>query len=282
MAKIDIKTLFSDTKKFPDSYVIKLDNDAEIDLGTLRAFDASRGGEVQADLSRQQKALEAERKKLEQSATQVAQLYVNLEDKAQKLAATPSASAATADPLADYEADPNWAPVIKAIRTQQSHVDAITTKFDDTVKKLVDSIGKMGLTYVNDRGRSQFNEIVARKDPYTPKDLSYDALYKFAIDNRKLDASGMPDLHKAYDDMTSQARFDHAVKEAEKRGAESKEREIRESAMLPSPGAGGRQPVAGAEVVNVKNIDDAFKQAAGDKSLWRTIAELNNNPAALQ
>ncbi len=264
---VDFKKLFADTTKYPDTIQLQL-GDATVSLGDLRQYDASAGGALQAELKLQQDALAADRLKLEKAGEQVAQTYLALEAEKARLAGAQPPPAASTDPLARYEADEVFRPVVTHMRgieaQNKAALEAVTSKLDQVVK----SIAQMGTTYMGDKARMDFSAIPT-DDPVRPKDLTLDSLYKFAVERQVYDRNNLPDLREAYNRLTADARHTYDIAAAEQRGRDAATLEAREGAMLPRPSSG--LPALPEGMKPPINIGDAFGKAASDKDLWKQI-----------
>lgn len=259
----DFKKLFADKAKYPDTLEIQV-GEATVSLADLREYDASVGGELQ----KQMKALQDDRAKLETASQRVAQTYIDLEAQRRTLEATPAALPTNADPLAKYEADEVFRPVVQHMRgiesKQQAALDKVTQQLDQVVK----SIAQMGTTYMGDKARMDYSAIPA-DDPVRPKDLSLDALYKFAVEQRVYDQNNLPDLRTAYKKLTADARAIHNVEEARRDERAKVLQELQEGAMLPRPTSG--MPALPEGMKPPLNMQDAFSKAGQDKDMWKQI-----------
>jgi hypothetical protein len=280
MAKVDLKALFNDPKLVPDDFKVTLPNGAEVTMHDLRLYDSMRGGELQADLVKAQEELKAGQAQLRQSSEQVAKMFVDLQAKEAALAAAPPAAGpASADPMAAYNNDQLFGPVM-------TRINGIETKFDTALKTLTDkltqsvnAIGQMGQTYMGERAMATYKDIMARQEPegIRPRDLSLDGLFKYTVDNRIYDRNNLPDLNAAYERMTQPARHAHELKQAEERGVAAERQRVQDQAMLPRPSIGGPKPPEGVEVA--RNLNDAINRAANDTDLWKQI---NSTPGSVQ
>ena len=266
--KLDFATLFKDTKAFPDDFVIKL-GDNDVTMGDLRAYDVERGGELQAELQRQQAQLAEDQRKLQTASERVAKTFIDLEREKASLASNggthqPSA----ADPMAAYENDQVFGPMLKYVRSVESTISSNLKQQNEKLETLVKSIGQMGVTYMGDKAASDFKAIMQRDDPVRPANLTLDTLYKLAVEGRHLDRNNLPDLNAAYDTLTRDARHKHELEQARADERTKIERERQEAAMLPMPSIGGNRPPAEAQPVN---LNDAINKASQDRELWKTI-----------
>ena len=266
--KVDFSKLFADTKAIPDDFVVKV-GDAEYTMADIREYDKQRGGEVQAALESEQEQLKKDKAALQTASERVAKTYIELEAEKQRLVGAKPADATGGDPLAAYEADQVFAPVVKQLRKVEAEHSAALKAIDDKMKKIVESVGQMGVTYMGDKATRDFADIMAQEDPVRPKDLNLDALYKIAVEQRIYDRNNLPDIRKTYDNLTRDARHQHELKAAEARGRESLAREQQEAAMLPMPSGVHPSARQGAEMP--KNLNDAFGKAGQDRELWKAV-----------
>src|SRR5262249_53774580 len=138
-------------------------------------------------------------------------------------------------------------------------------------KKLLDAIGKMGVTYMNDRAGTDYASLTSDPD-YDAKDenLSQQKLYATAVNAGYRDSNGIPDIRKAYKEATSEKRIARLVKEAGENERKIVADEQRQQAILPRP-SGPR--TAAAAPVEFKDIDGALAAAMEDKAIWNQAGE---------
>src|SRR5208337_1048724 len=98
-----------DKKGFPDAQEIAI-GDLKITLGELRAFQDASGQDVAKQLEADRVKLKAEQEQIARAQEEVVALWTKLQD----AAARPPAR--TAEPAADWTADPLFAPVAKYLK----------------------------------------------------------------------------------------------------------------------------------------------------------------------
>lgn len=266
----DFTRLMKDEKAFGDDLMIRV-GDSDVPLGDLRAYNEQTGGDLAAELDRRAQALAVDQGKVQQASEAVAKLYTDLE--AQKAAfaqeRTHQPLAPGSDPLAAYEADPVFGPVMKQLKTVESGYKSEFGEMSKKLDQVVRSIAQMGTTYMGDKATKDFSDIMSKDDPVRPKDLNLDSLYKFAVEQRVYDRNNLPDLKTAYERLTAPQRHTYEVQQAEQRGREAMQREINEGAMLPRPVSG--LPPLPEGFKPPRNLNDAMSRAGQDRDLFKEI-----------
>lgn len=262
---IDFKKLFANKDKYPDTIKIKIGDDSEMELGVLRAYDAENQGALVKELESKRAELNADAEKVDKARREVANLYLSVEEEKRKLATQPKATP-SADPYEGLTEDPIAGKLALLVKSQSESNSAEIKAIREENKKLLDAIGKMGVTYMNDRARTDYASLASDPD-YKADDasLSMDKLYESAVRNKYTDAAGIPDVKKAFRDATSEKRTARLVKEAEERGRKSAEDDRRMNANLPRPS--GIRP-AGLQVPEYKDMEGAINAALQDKTIW--------------
>jgi hypothetical protein len=273
--KFDLAKLFSDPNAVPDDFEIKL-GDAVVTMGDIRAYDAQRGGDVLAEVKRQQAALASEKAELQKASERVADTYVKLEAEKLRLAGVaPTTVTTTNDPLAAYEKDPVFGPVMQHMKSRETALEAATKALDaklDAVNKLV---GQVGMSVTNEKATRDFREIMSGDDPVRPTDISLDSLYKLAVERNIRDRAGLPDIKTAYNELTRDARHKHELEQARADERTKIETERAEAAMLPMPGIGPNGRRGASAEPPAKNLNDAFSKAGNDREMWKEISTAN-------
>jgi hypothetical protein len=267
--KIDFAKLFADPNTVSDDVVIKL-GDAEFTMADIRAYDAQRGGEILAEVKRQQAQLATERGELQKANEAVANTFIALEAEKKRLATTTPSATTVVDPLANYESDAVFGPVVKELRAVTARQTETQKAIDARLEQLNKLVGQVGVSVTNEKASRDFREIMAGDDPVRPVDLSIDNLYKLAVERNIRDRAGLPDIKTAYNELTRDARHKQELAQARADERTKIETERAEAAMLPMPGlgGGGRQPNA---TPPARNMSDAFSKAAGDKDMWKEV-----------
>lgn len=272
--KVDFAKLFADRNALADDTVVKL-GDAEVTIGDLRAYDEARGGELAAELKRQQDQLKTDQAKLNAASENVAKLYIELEAARKQLPTGTPATTAVTDPYANYESDQVFGPLVKALRSEQSSHKSALEALTANVDKIAKSVAAMGTTYMGDKAARDFADLMAKDDPVRPKDLSLDSLYRTAMERRILDSNNLPDIKRTYNELTRDARHAHELEQARADERAKVAREAAEGAMLPRPGTGpfGPRPATGEAP---KNLNDAFAKASNDRELWQQVSNASS------
>lgn len=262
-SNFDFTALFKDKNKFPDDLTFKVGDD-EMTLGVLRAYNDNASGALVTELEKQKKDLRVEQEKVQKAASEVANMYVQLEDQRKKLKAEPVRQ--DKDPLEEFVDDPIAGQIAKQLKDFRDEVKRELTTIKDTeLGKLNKAIAEMGVAYMNDRAQNEY-ESLADRNEYAP-DLTLDSLYKYAVENNHVHKNRLPNLKKAYEELTAPKRQERAVKEAEERGMQKALDEQRKQAMMPRPGGVGQNGFERTKN-SPKSLDEAIAAAAGDVSIW--------------
>lgn len=270
---IDFRKLFKDTSKYPDSLKIKIGDDSELELGVLRAWNNDNEGALVSELESQRRALTAEADKIDKARREVATQYLDVMELKSKYEGKtpPDKRQDPTDPYDGLTDDPIAGKLAQLVKSQSAQYDVQLKAIREDNKKLLDAIGKMGVTYMNDRAGQDYATLASDPD-FDAKDesLSQQKLYEAAVRNGHRDAAGIPDIRKAYREATSDKRVARLVKEAREDERKKVGEETRHQAMLPRPS--GPRP-AGAEAPQYKNLDGALTAALEDKAIWNAAGE---------
>lgn len=267
---MDFNKLFKDKDSFPDNSKITLGNGEVVELGVLRAYNDSMQGDLVKELNRQKAELQQEQLKVKRAADEVAKAYLKVQaDKAALDAAPkPGSNGRELDPLQEAYDDPIAGAVARELKALRDEVRGnLKTLQEDKVAKLERAVQEMGLTYLNDRGYSQFEPLKADKD--FPADLTYDELYQYAVDRGFKEKNGIPNLKRAYEDKVSEKRQARLIKEAEERGAKKAEEKRQQELLLPRPSSAGIPGIAERAAKGApKNLNEAIAAASQDVEVW--------------
>jgi hypothetical protein len=265
---IDFKKLFADVAKYPDTLKLKI-GDTEMDLGVLRAWNTENQGALVGELESQRKALAAENSKLELARKEVASQYLDVMDLKKKYEGAPITPTSTTppDPYASLVDDPIAGALAKIVKANQESVTADVRAIREENKKLLDAIGKMGTTYMNDRAGQDYSALTSDPD-FDAKDesLSQQKLYESAVRSGYRDPSGIPDIRKAYREATSEKRMARLIKDAREDERKKMTQERRQEAILPRPS--GPRTVGEQPPVAFKDLNGALEAAMQDTAIW--------------
>lgn len=286
---LDIKALLANRAQFPDSLVITIPGTTEqVTIGHLRSLpieDKTAFLAEQDKLRKDQQALEAARAELQRAQAATAALFNSLQNPDNQGAAAAAAAAAGggADPyaaLSALESDLVFGPAVKAIKHQSTQLSEALT----AIKKLSETTVQMARGFIDDKVVTML-ESIPNRDPK----ITDEAITAHAVANRLFTKVGVPDVRKAYRELTTtpmtQAELDAKLAEAEKKGREEAEKAAREAAAaaggtsgapfipgltIPRPGVGGAAPHA-ARPTGQKpmSLDEALAQAAKDPEIWK-------------
>lgn len=264
---IDFKKLFADKAKYPDAIKLRI-GEEEMELGVLRAWDSENQGALVKELEVQRKAIAGENSKIEAARKEVAAQYLDVMDMRKKLEGTTPTpgTGTTPDPYASLTDDPIAGQLAKIVKANAEATSAEVKAIREENKKLLDAIGKMGMTYMNDRASGDYTALASDPD-FDAKDesLSQGKLYESAVRSGYRDANGIPDIRKAYREATLEKRVARLVKEGREDERKKVADERRVNALLPKP-SGPR--TYGEEPPQFKDLDGALAAARDDKGIW--------------
>lgn len=270
--KNEIVELFKNKSKFSDELVIDLGDGASMTLGDLRAFNDEMGGSLAEQMKTEKAKLDAERSKVTKAAEEVANLYLNLEEEKKKLSATKPVI--NEDPWTSLADD----PLAKVMKGFMEEVRGELKSTKDELGKVTKNLSEAGRTYMNDLARNQFESL--RSDPDFSDEVKLDSLYDYAIKNGIKRSDGIPDLKKAFRDVTSERRTERLVKEASEKAVEAYKAEERKKAFMPPPGAHSgplspRDSSAGDPKQPPRTIREAVARAAQDPTIFGFSDKVN-------
>jgi hypothetical protein len=171
-------------------------------------------------------------------------------------------------------------PYVKALKTQAATIQDLREK---AITPLTNTLSQMAKSYLEDRLEQMYLETVPEAKR---AEISYESLLQAANTNKYQTRGGVPDLRRAYRDLTTkpmtQAEIDAAVLAAEKRG-EEKGRAAASPRMAPPSGGMGRPQMQSPEGFRPKTttsvsaaLDEALAAAVKDDSIWKSVDNLAN------
>src|SRR5262249_7837158 len=151
--------------KYPDTLKIKIGDDSELELGVLRAWNTENEGALVAELETQRKALATETAKIDRARQEVAAQYLDVAKIRDDLKNQPKPrESAAADPYSELGDDPIVGELAKLVKTNADKAASDMAAIREENKKLLDAIGKMGVTYMNDRAGQDYSSLTADPD----------------------------------------------------------------------------------------------------------------------
>jgi hypothetical protein len=264
---LDINKLFRDKKNYADDLVIDLGNGASMSLGDLRAYNDAMGGDLKKQMQAEKQLLEAERGKVNKAAEEVANLYLQLEEKQKTLGNQPINRGKDDDPFATLEGD----PLAKVLKGFMDEVRGELKSTRSDLEKVGKNLTQAGRTYMNDLVRNQYDSL--RKDPDFSEDMTLDGVFDYAVKRGLKREDGIPDVREAYDRMIQPKRQERLIKEAKAEARKELELEQQKAAFMPPPGSfgqhiGPRDSMKGDPKQPPRTIREAVARGASDPSIF--------------
>src|SRR6185437_10766430 len=249
-----LKEMLADKTKFDDTVEIPLADGGKITFGEMRALHAESVAEQHKAQQKQQE--------LDTLASEVTRVYGSLQE---RLAAAPAAAPAgsgttTADDYSRYENDEILGPLFKKLTAAEKKVAALET---DRITKLEQALQFGTRRLLNRELRQEFDAI---PDRFADVDLK--TVIEYAGKNRVLDEDGVPDVRRAYNDMTSQRQVEAREKAAYERGLQEA-RAQGAAGMTPRPNSGAVGAVPGSK--SYGSLEEAFDAIHGDQDLMNRL-----------
>lgn len=172
--------------------------------------------------------------------------------------------------LSRLENDNILGPVVKANKVL---LDRLNQK-DNEFKALLDTTRKMGERYVNDRLTDIYEKVVPEA---AQAKLPLESLIQHAIRNNLLTGSSLPDVKKAYRELTAgdtAAANEVKIREDERKKVMDEINAKNIGILTPSSsGGGGRlglEVTTGGKSSSYANLEEALAAAAKDPEIWST------------
>lgn len=274
-AKDVLKQILSDKGKFADNLVVTLASGETIALGDLRGLTSEQQDAISARetaVATAQTNLQRDLETLRLAQAETARLYAevsnggvsNRDDDRRRDAP---------DPLETLERDPILGPLAKSVRQQQAVLADLSAK---QIRPIAEAVAKMAKAFVDDRTADLYDRAVPDDKKGT---FTFEAVLRHAADNKLLTTTGIPDIRRAFRDMTTkpmtQADIDSQIAAAEERGRKTAEEAARVRVPRPglhvtgTPEAGGFKPKHTATVSGA--LEEAIAAAAKDASIWAQV-----------
>lgn len=259
----------------PDDFVVTVKvngKDETLSIGEMRAYDRENEGALTQRLTAKEKEVAARESNLNTASIEFGKLVERVADQSgmsvdDLLAGKAPTRRAVAQSSGMDENDPLVGTLVKEIKSLRAELKGEI----DTVKK--QALGPMLNTYLEDFYEASWDKL----SPSIPKGakVTRDEALKYATENGYKDSKGRLDLSKAIRDLTYDARVNEA--------AESKAQELRKKiddervlAAAPKPSGTHLSQKPDKSLLNskgqVKSLDEALLDAAGDSDLWRGIS----------
>lgn len=269
-----------DNKSIADNAVVTLAGGQTVQVGDIRNLTKAQQKSLsdrEANLVAQEAKLKKDLETLQLAQAETARLFTELQN--HKGDKTEGKTDGQPDPLAAMENDPILGPIARTIKQQNQAMEQLRTQ---ALTPLTKAIKDMAETYVTDRIEMDYDRIVPDAKKST---ISLEAILKVANDNSLKTKSGIPDLRRAYNHMTTkpmtQEDIDAQIKAAREEGR--KEAEDKARLRVPRPGigsTGGRpesefKPTISANTTVSSALEEAISRAAKDADIWGAVDRAN-------
>lgn len=240
-----------------DDLEVSFGDKGKFKVGDLRSADKSRQTAHAAAVKAEKDAIalaEAKRAELTTLATEAATLI-------EKLKTTPPA--AKADDAIDFDTDPLYAPLMKAlIKPLQTKMAEYDTSIGN-VNKAIAAVVQFGL---NDHYERQWDRI---PDARRPKDKTWKDYVKVAAEKKILNEYGLPDPIKAFNDEVQPLEMNTLAEENKKLAAQVEELKKSASApRMPRPGTSNTPPSGQKDKGKVfDSVEDLVNEAFTDSTI---------------
>lgn len=251
--------VLTDAQKYPDTLEIPIAEGFKITLKDLRESQA---------LAR---AAEAAAKKSQETADAEALRAANALAEVQRQ----QAAAARQEPVKAADGAITWEQITSdpLLGVLAKRIDAMNA-YGQKLEAIEKSLNAASARYLRRELESDFSAIPDRFD-----DVDMRQVIRHAVDNRLLDADGLPRVRAAYDDLTRERQIKRREDQAFERGKAEARNLAATEGMAIRPGFAGRtQAPEGAKVYTDQtgraSLDAAFEQGVHkDGDLMRQLAE---------
>lgn len=204
-----------DKKSFPDAQEVAIGDGLKITLGELRAYQEATGQDVAKQLDAERRKMAEEQAKLTKGQEEVVKLWTEL----QEAKAKQPRAAAAADPAADWRKDPFFTPIAEYL---DKDVMAELKSLKDNYAQVQKALG-LGVKYIADVISEQRYAMLPED---FRKETPYESAVKAAAEKRYLDAGGVPDVRKVYDEWQTPRQRDAELKKIRKEEYEKARQEV--------------------------------------------------------
>lgn len=185
------RDILADPQKYPDGLVINpQDGSQPFSLGEMRQFVSEQFREREA--------------RLQQAQNEVVEMYQKVQQGQGQPA--PGAAPAPVD-LSDFKKDPYLGPWVSDYERRATELSELKAQLAAIQKQNLE----MATEYVEDRIGRDFSSLGT-------KDYTREQVLKYAMDNKIVNARGLPDLKKAFDRLDEPKRLERMQAEAMKKG----------------------------------------------------------------
>src|SRR5258708_5301903 len=269
-----------DNKDLKDTDVITLAGGQTVPIGDVRNLTKAQLktlSDREANLVTQEAALKKNLETLQLAQAETAKLFTDLQNERQQT--TPNNNNNNQpDPFDALEKDPSLGPLAKASRQQSAALEEIKTK---ALQPIVQAQRDMANAYVRDRIEDLYERIVPDAKKST---ISLDSILKVANDNGLKTATGIPDIRRAYQAISTKPIAAEDLEAQLKAAREEGRREAADAARLrvPRPGIGAvsGRPESAFKPTTLNSVCDALTETlnaeAKDADIW---SNFNNRQA---
>ncbi len=264
-----------DNKDLKDTDVITLAGGQTVPIGDVRNLTKAQLktlSDREANLVTQEAALKKNLETLQLAQAETAKLFTDLQNQRQQ-APPNNNNNNQPDPFDALEKDPILGPLAKAYRQQSAAMEELKTK---ALQPIVQAQRDMANAYVRDRIEDLYERIVPDAKKST---ISLDSILKVANDNGLKTATGIPDIRRAYQAISTKPI---AAEDLEKQLAAAREEGRKEAAeanrlRVPRPGIGAvsGRPESAFKPTKLGSVSDALTEAinaaAKDADIWANI-----------
>jgi hypothetical protein len=265
-----------DNMELKDDAVVTLAGGQTVPLGDIRSLTKAQQ-KLLTDREATVAAREAELRKnletLQAAQAETAKLFTDLQN--QRTNQPDPTKVITVDPLDQLERDPILGPIVKSLKQQQSSYEDLKVK---ALAPIVKAQQDMASAYVQDRIEDLYDRVVPEAKKAT---ITLDHILKVANDNNLKTRTGIPDIRRAYQHISTKPMTQEDIDAQLKAAREEGRKEAIEAARLrvPRPGigaTGGRPESSFKPVINDNTtvggaLDEALRAAAKDADIWANI-----------
>jgi|SRR6267142_787921 len=257
-----------------DDMVVTLAGGKTVPLGDIRNLTKANQkllSDREANVASQEATLKKNIETLQLAQAETARLFTELQEK--KVASKGNDDGQKDDPFEALERDPVLGPLAKAYRNQQASLEEIKLK---ALAPIIKAQQDMAAAYVQDRIEDLYDRIVpsAKRDTIT-----LDSILKVANDNSYRTRTGIPDVRKAYQHISTKPMTQEDIDAQLKAAREEGRKEATDAARLrvPKPGIGsiGGRPESSWKPSKLTSVSDALTEAmsaaAKDADIWAAV-----------
>lgn len=268
-----------DNKELKDDMVITLAGGQTVPLGDIRNLTKSQQSLLatrESNVAAKELELRKNLETLQLAQAETAKLFTELQSQKGSKGNNnnnENNNNNVVNPFEALERDPILGPLAKAYREQSAAMEDIKTK---ALAPIVKAQQDMAKVYVQDR----IEDLYERTVPDAKKDkITLDSILKHANDNKLYTSSGIPDIRKAYREITTkpitQEDLDAQLKAAREEGIKSANDAARLRVPRPGIGQSGGRPESSFKPTKLTTVSDALGEAlaaaAKDADIWANV-----------